>query len=136
MMKIIDAHMHFSNITRFVNMAKSISLVNYSKEGLKREFEQSDIIMGIGMGVNESMYGMLRLLPGNEFADAYLLELQADLFKKREPASQLIKSRDKIVGAMGYKYNPIVYFFINNVFLWDFHCLFALEKWQIGRVLH
>lgn len=54
MMKIIDAHMHFSNITRFVNMAKSISLVNYSEEGLKREFEQSDIIMGIGMGVNES----------------------------------------------------------------------------------
>ncbi|MEN6328093.1 MAG: hypothetical protein ABFD18_18015 [Syntrophomonas sp.] len=53
-MKIIDAHMHFSNITRFVNMAKSISLVNYPEEGLKREFEQSDIVMGIGMGVNES----------------------------------------------------------------------------------
>lgn len=84
-----------------------------------------------GYKTRVSIYqGIFEILENEEFADAYLLELQADLFNKREPASQLIKSLDKIVGAIGFKYNPIVYFFINNVFLWDFHCLFALEKWK------
>ncbi|MDD3024252.1 MAG: DNA mismatch repair protein MutS [Syntrophomonadaceae bacterium] len=84
-----------------------------------------------GYKTRVSVYqGIFAILEKEEFADAYLLELQACLFEKKEPASQLIKSLDKIVGAIGFKYNPIVYFFINNVFLWEFHCLFALEKWQ------
>lgn len=53
-MKLIDAHMHFSNIKRFINMSKSISFVDYSSEGLKREFSKSNIIMGIAMGLNET----------------------------------------------------------------------------------
>ncbi|KUO59896.1 MAG: amidohydrolase [Gracilibacter sp. BRH_c7a] len=52
-MDIIDAHMHFSNITRFINTAKSISKVDYSGKGLKNEFLKSKVSMGIGMGVTE-----------------------------------------------------------------------------------
>lgn len=60
------------------------------------------------------------------------MELKADLFCNEKAASQQIKQLDNIAGAVAFKYNPIVYFVINNLFFWDFHCLFALEKWKAG----
>lgn len=48
-MKIIDAHIHFSNIKSFKEVAKK-SHVDYSLKGFKREF--ADVI-AIGMGVTE-----------------------------------------------------------------------------------
>lgn len=56
-MKIIDAHLHFSKIDSFERTAKDISLVDYSAIGLKREFEDNNIIAGIGMGVTEKVRG-------------------------------------------------------------------------------
>lgn len=53
-MKIIDAHLHFSEIKRFRNCAKTISKVEYSSEGLIRDFKQSRIVCGIAMGVEET----------------------------------------------------------------------------------
>ena len=73
---------------------------------------------------------LLELLEKQAFADAYLLELKADLFSDDLAASQQIKGLDKIVGAVAFKSNPIVYFIVNNLFFWDFHCVFALEKWK------
>ncbi len=56
-MKIIDAHLHFSNIESFKNTAKNISHLDYSGTGLKREFEASNVVLGIGMGLIESEQG-------------------------------------------------------------------------------
>jgi DNA mismatch repair ATPase MutS len=74
--------------------------------------------------------GLLELLEKQEFTAAYLLELKTDLFCDDLTASQQIKGLDKIVGAVAFKYNPIIHFIINNLFFWDFHCVFALEKWK------
>ncbi len=73
---------------------------------------------------------LLELVEKEKFNDAYLSEMKADLFNKNQSSSQQIKSLDKIVGAIGFKYNPIVFFIINSLFFWDFHCVFALEKWK------
>ncbi len=56
-MKIIDAHLHFSKIESFEKTAKDISFVDYSAIGLTREFENNNIIAGIGMGVTEEIRG-------------------------------------------------------------------------------
>lgn len=56
-MKIIDAHLHFSKIESFKKTAKEISFVDYSAIGLNKEFENNNIIMGIGMGVTEELRG-------------------------------------------------------------------------------
>lgn len=56
-MKIIDAHLHFSKIESFEKTAKEISFVDYSAIGLKKEFNDNNIIAGIGMGVTERMRG-------------------------------------------------------------------------------
>ncbi|RLQ96138.1 amidohydrolase family protein [Falsibacillus albus] len=52
-MKIIDAHMHFSNIESFKETAKNQSMLDYSYEGIMKEYEESDVALGIGMGLTE-----------------------------------------------------------------------------------
>ncbi|ABR50341.1 amidohydrolase 2 [Alkaliphilus metalliredigens QYMF] len=53
-MKIIDAHLHFSEVKRFRNCAEKISQINYSMEGLKEDFESNEIVTGIAMGLEET----------------------------------------------------------------------------------
>ncbi|WP_054950586.1 amidohydrolase family protein [Numidum massiliense] len=56
-MKIIDAHMHFSNIDSFKQTARDLSFLNYSGKGLAQEYAEAGIVLGIGMGVTESETG-------------------------------------------------------------------------------
>lgn len=53
-MKIIDAHIHFSKIESFKDTALEKSYIDYSGDGLKKEYDQCGVIIGIGMGVTES----------------------------------------------------------------------------------
>ncbi|MGZ9584228.1 amidohydrolase family protein [Paenibacillus marinisediminis] len=52
-MKIIDAHMHLSNIHSFYETAVR-SGINYSLEGILQEYADNDVVLGIGMGVTET----------------------------------------------------------------------------------
>jgi predicted TIM-barrel fold metal-dependent hydrolase len=52
-MKIIDAHMHFSDIESFKETAKQLSKLDYSSAGLLKEYKEADVVLGIGMGVEE-----------------------------------------------------------------------------------
>jgi hypothetical protein len=54
---IIDAHVHLSDIASFHRTARELSFVDYSSAGLKREFDRSGVVMGIGMGVTEQEPG-------------------------------------------------------------------------------
>lgn len=56
-MKIIDAHMHFSNIASFKDTALNRSNVNYSSAGLIEEYRNSNVVLAIGMGVTEQQVG-------------------------------------------------------------------------------
>jgi uncharacterized protein len=56
-MPIIDIHVHFSNIDSFHRTARELSGVDYSSAGLKREFDRSGVVLGIGMGVTEQGEG-------------------------------------------------------------------------------
>ncbi|MGP7815988.1 amidohydrolase family protein [Niallia sp. 01092] len=53
-MKIIDAHIHFSNIKSFQHTAANLSKVDYSYEGLIAEMKEANIVLAIGMGVTET----------------------------------------------------------------------------------
>ncbi|KJS22232.1 MAG: amidohydrolase [Clostridiaceae bacterium BRH_c20a] len=48
-MKIIDSHLHFSNREGFKTTAREIGYLNYSASGLKKEFEQSNVVAGVIM---------------------------------------------------------------------------------------
>lgn len=53
-MKIIDAHMHYSNIKSFHTTARELSKVDYSYDGIIKEYEECDVILGIAMGLTET----------------------------------------------------------------------------------
>lgn len=53
-MKIIDAHIHFSNIASFHDTAISLANIDYSAAGLAAEFQQAGVIAAVGMGVTET----------------------------------------------------------------------------------
>ncbi|MCF6138257.1 amidohydrolase family protein [Pseudalkalibacillus berkeleyi] len=53
-MKIIDAHMHFSDIESFKETAKDLSKLDYSYEGIMKEYKDANVVLGIGMGLEES----------------------------------------------------------------------------------
>lgn len=53
-MKIIDAHIHYSEIRSFHETARDISKVDYSYEGIQKEFADNGVVLGIAMGVTET----------------------------------------------------------------------------------
>jgi len=53
-MKIIDAHIHFSDIQSFHQTAKERSFVDYSSEGFVKEYHEANILLSIAMGVTET----------------------------------------------------------------------------------
>ncbi|UCZ51572.1 amidohydrolase family protein [Bacillus shivajii] len=52
-MKIIDAHIHLSYIGSFEHTAKHLSHIDYSVEGLYKEMNENNVVLGIGMGLRE-----------------------------------------------------------------------------------
>lgn len=53
-MKIIDAHIHLSNIKSFYETAEKLSFVDYSTAGILKEFKDANVVLGIGMGLTET----------------------------------------------------------------------------------
>ncbi|MDR5659671.1 TatD family hydrolase [Serpentinicella sp. ANB-PHB4] len=53
-MQIIDAHLHFSAVKRFINCASKISKENYSVEGLEQLLVNNNIVYAVGMGIEET----------------------------------------------------------------------------------
>ncbi|MDQ0171534.1 amidohydrolase family protein [Paenibacillus tundrae] len=54
-MKIIDAHVHYSNIAAFRETAETLAAIDYSEKGLLQEFDKAGVIAGVGMGVTETV---------------------------------------------------------------------------------
>lgn len=53
-MKIIDAHMHLSQIEEFKRTAAEKSFVDYSVTGILQEYAKNGVVLGIGMGLTET----------------------------------------------------------------------------------
>lgn len=73
---------------------------------------------------------LFKIIEDNDFNNNFLIELKSNFFTKNKTASKQIKALDKIVGIVAFKYNPLIYFVLNSLFFWDYHCVFALEKWK------
>lgn len=73
---------------------------------------------------------IIKLIEDEELKDEYLLELKNRLFSKNQSASSQIKDLEKIVGAMDMRYSPVFAFLSNILLFWDFHCVFAVERWK------
>lgn len=93
-MKIIDAHVHFSKIESFIMTAKDISRVDYSCNGYKDEFTKNNVVMSIGMGLEETGEGNF---PDSSCNNPMLLDLET-----LRPDNMLMCvgiNPDKLIGA-------------------------------------
>ena len=79
-MKVIDAHMHLSHIDSFKETAATRSFVDYSVEGLLREYAMQGVVLGIGMGLTESAP---RGFPDREAATPMGLDMITEAFPKQ-----------------------------------------------------
>ncbi|GKX29964.1 hypothetical protein SH1V18_24440 [Vallitalea longa] len=92
-MKIIDAHVHFSEIDSFIKTAKDISLVDYSSDGYNDEFTKNNVVMSIGMGLEETGEGNF---PDSSCNNPMLLDLET---RKPDNMNMCIGiNPDKLIG--------------------------------------
>lgn len=75
-MRIIDAHVHYSNIAAFHDTAENLAYIDYTGKGLQEEFRQSGVVAGVGMGVTETVAGAF---PDAEALNPMLLDLEGSL---------------------------------------------------------
>ena len=75
-MRIIDAHVHYSNIEVFHETAQTLAYIDYTGKGLLEEFRRSGVIAGVGMGVTESVAGAF---PDSAALNPMLLDLSETL---------------------------------------------------------
>lgn len=75
-MKIIDAHIHFSDIVAFKETSQTESHVRYTSDGLLEEFKQAGVVAAVGMGVSEINAGAF---PDSKALNPMMLDLEASL---------------------------------------------------------
>lgn len=75
-MKIIDAHVHYSNIAAFKETAQTLAAIDYTASGLLKEFRNAGVIAGVGMGVTETVEGAF---PDSAALNPMLLDLSDQL---------------------------------------------------------
>lgn len=73
---------------------------------------------------------MLRLVENAKFESSVLSELRRVTQVQGLPPSARMRKFERIVSWFEFRHNGLVYPFFDLLFLWDFHCVFALERWQ------
>ncbi|MDQ2087268.1 hypothetical protein RBH29_12620 [Herbivorax sp. ANBcel31] len=74
---------------------------------------------------------LLNKIENESFKSEYINEIKSNLLdSKKNSTSKQIKKLSIIVEMMSLKYSNVFYLIINLFFLWDYHCIVALEKWK------
>lgn len=64
------------------------------------------------------------------FKSRTLIELQKHYFIKNKPASLYIKKLSSRLQFFEARASKEIHFLMNNIFFWDLHCVFRIEKWK------
>jgi DNA mismatch repair ATPase MutS len=78
----------------------------------------------------EAYQNIIKLIEKEDFETKLLSELKLDFVGLGKAASARLKSLERIVDAIDFRYNIFIYFILNLTLLWDYHCVFALEDWR------
>lgn len=72
------------------------------------------------------------------FESGKLKEYRSELFMEDRPASVHIKKLSTILGFFDMRLSREFHLLFNNLFFWDLHCVYRIEKWRrkTGPVIH
>lgn len=74
---------------------------------------------------------LLSEMERGNFSTDMLTDAQERLHINRERASNILKRLTKLVGAFDSRLNLVAAIFLEGMLVWDYHCLFAIEKWRV-----
>ncbi len=69
-------------------------------------------------------------IESESFKSSTLIELQKHCFIKNRPASLYIKKLSSRLQFFEARSNKEIHFLLNNIFFWDLHCVYRIEKWK------
>lgn len=77
-------------------------------------------------------------LEKEDFSSVRLRKYRSGLFLEEKPASFHIKKLSTILGYFDVRQSREFHLLFNNLFFWDLHCVFRIEKWKkkAGPVIH
>ena len=80
---------------------------------------------------NLSVYSkVITEIEKESFKSSQLDELRSHFFIKRKPASFYIKKLATRFQYFEARSSAMIHFIMNNVFFWDLHCIYRIEKWK------
>ncbi|MBP1761285.1 MAG: mismatch repair protein MutS domain protein, partial [Firmicutes bacterium] len=103
------------------------------------------VLFMIGLRLSSDAYGVINLhrdgivtfqkllamIEKENFKSGYLAGLTSNLIGTNgNHASKQIDKLSSIADMMNFRYGQLFYFLIDVLFLFDYHCMFALEKWK------
>jgi MutS domain III len=77
-----------------------------------------------------SMKGLLIMFENESFASPYLNEIKLNISGKKTSSSFAVRKLGRLIQAFDNRMNMFAGFFLNGLFLWDYHCIYRLEKWK------
>jgi DNA mismatch repair ATPase MutS len=67
-----------------------------------------------------------------QFNSSLLNEIKTNVSGKHNSAAESVKKLGKLIQAFDSRNNMLIGFVLNGLLLWDYQCIFRLEKWKSG----
>jgi len=77
-----------------------------------------------------SLNELLKVFEKEQFESAQLNEIKQNISGSNISAAVSVKKLSRLIQSFDNRMNILVGFFLNGLFLWDYHCIFKLEKWK------
>ena len=79
-----------------------------------------------------SISQLLTIFEKEFFRSSIIEEIKQNISGGKTSAVASVKELSRLIGAFDNRLNMLVGFVINGLFLWDYHCIFKLDKWKSG----
>jgi len=77
-----------------------------------------------------SMNELLKIFEKEKFEASGLNEIKKNVAGSGISAAVSVRKLSRLIQSFDSRMNIIVSFFLNGLFLWDYYCIFKLEKWK------
>jgi ABC-type multidrug transport system fused ATPase/permease subunit len=77
-----------------------------------------------------SLTALLKMFEREEFASAGMKEIKMNESGSKMSAAVSVKKLSRLIQSFDSRMNILVGFFLNGLLLWDYHCIYKLEKWK------
>ncbi len=77
-----------------------------------------------------SMDGLLKSFDNEIFTSKEMNDIKLGISGKKHSASVSVKKLSRLIQAFDSRMNILAGFILNGLLLWDYHCIYRLEKWR------